>query len=116
MKSLVHPWRVGASVAGTFGILIWMCCTIQAEDYETSVSAAAQVRNTRQAPSVFAGLSVIDDSRLTTLTVDDGQGGTKTIDAVKVVTLTGFTEPYRTAQQTWKAWIRPFGRSRPPSA
>jgi len=83
-----------------------------ASDYEHSVSVAGRLRMIEQPASTFAGLTVIDSSRLTTLLVDDGQGGTKTIDAVKVVTLTSFTAPYLDAQPLQRFTVDTTGNFR----
>lgn len=76
------------------------------------MSVVSGLRQSEQPASVFAGLTVIDGSRLTTLQVDDGQGGTKTIDAVKVVTLTSFTAPYLGAQPLQRFTVDTTGNFR----
>lgn len=68
-------------------ILAW------ADAYQDGILAAQEARNTEWAAEVFAGLSTINASRLEWITVADGEG-TKTIEVVKVVTLTNFTSPY----------------------
>lgn len=54
----------------------------------------AQKARTIRNDSTFQGLTVINSSKTRTLTVDDGAGGTKTIQAVNVITFTNFTAPY----------------------
>ena len=66
------------------------------DPYTQSILDAEKQRTIRQ-DSIFPGLTIIDPSKTKTLVVDNGAGGTKTIQAVNVITLTGFTDPYKDA-------------------
>ena len=74
-------------------LLLVLPTLVLADAYQASILAAQAARSTEWSPSVFSGLSTIGPSRLETITVADGMG-TKTIEVVKVTTLTSFTSPY----------------------
>jgi len=79
--------RTAILLVALFPIFAW------ADAYQDSIADAQAARYTQWSPSVFAGLSTITPSHLETITVVDG-AGTKTIDVVKVITMTNFTSPY----------------------
>ncbi|HAB16850.1 MAG TPA: PEP-CTERM sorting domain-containing protein [Verrucomicrobiota bacterium] len=94
LRRSVSSLHLASLVAGA----VVFAGNLAGDPYSDSITAAAQARSTLQDPSVFSGLTLIDQSRLSTITVDDGAGGRKTIEAVKVTTLTSFTSPYDNAQ------------------
>jgi uncharacterized protein with beta-barrel porin domain len=66
------------------------------DPYSAGIADAAAVRNIRN-DAAFQSLTVIDPSKTQTITVSDGAGGTKTIQAVNMITLTSYTAPYTNA-------------------
>lgn len=74
-------------------LLLVLPSFVFADAYQDSILAAQATRTTEWSPSVFAGLSTITPSRLETITIPDGEG-TRTIEVVKVTTMTNFTSPY----------------------
>jgi len=83
--------------------LVSLVLTAQADEYTDGIAAAENARNTLWGASVFSSLTVIDDSLLHSIVVDDGNGGTKSIEAVRVTTLTNFLTPYEHA-----TFLQPF--------
>lgn|GEM_PF-3265521 len=66
------------------------------DPYSAGIADAAAARNIRN-DAAFQSLTVIDPSKTQTITVSDGAGGTKTIQAVNMITLTNYTAPYTNA-------------------
>ncbi len=66
------------------------------DPYSAGIADAAATRNIRN-DSAFQSLTVIDPTKTQTITVSDGAGGTKTIQAVNMITLTSYTAPYTNA-------------------
>lgn len=91
------------AILGGLAALCWLAANARADDYSDGIAAAKAARTTEWSPAVFSSLTVIDDALLHTITVDDGLGGTKTIEAVRVTTLTNFLTPYEGA-----TFLQPF--------
>lgn len=83
--------------ATIFAAFIFRAGTGIADDYLNGIADAQATRNTQWDASVFSSLTMIDASRLGNITVSDGAGGNKTIQAVKVITLTNYVVPYQGA-------------------
>lgn len=67
------------------------------DPYTAGILDAQAARSTQQADTVFDDLRVVGTGDLRQLTVDDGAGGTKTIAAINLITLTSYTTPYNGA-------------------
>lgn len=74
-------------------LLVLLPALAFADAYRDGILAAQAARTTEWGAEVFTGLSTITSSRLESITVADGDGF-KTIEVVKVITLTNFTSPY----------------------
>lgn len=67
-------------------------------EYDAEILVAASQRFIEQPAEVFESLRVIAPEDLQTITVPDGQGGTRQIEVVALVTLTDYLVPYENAQ------------------
>lgn len=77
-------------------VVLVLGASVWAGDYEDGIADAQAARSTEWADTVFSSLTKIDASRVENITVPDG-GGSKTIEAVKVITLTSYLVPYTDA-------------------
>lgn len=66
--------------------------------YDAEILVAASQRWIEQPTEVFERLRVIGPEDLQTITVPDGQGGTRTVEVIALVTLTDYVVPYDNAQ------------------
>lgn len=82
-------------VAGLW--LLGLGAALAIDPYTAGILDAQAARATQQAGTVFSDLRVVGAGDLRQLTVDNGAGGTKTIDAVNLITLTSYTAPYNGA-------------------
>lgn len=93
-----HSRQVGPQlIAMVIGFWILFGPFSWASDYTDAILAAQATRTSQQADTVFSNLRTIGAADLQSITVDDGFGGFKTIEALQVITLTNYTLPYNGA-------------------
>jgi hypothetical protein len=68
------------------------------DDYSQQVVEASNQRFIEQPPEVFESLRVIGAADLQTIVVEDGSGGTRSVEVVRLSTLTSFLTPYENAE------------------
>ena len=93
----IHSALVGLLVGACVGVIVGTADARQ-DDYVAQIVAASKQRLIEHPPEVFASLRVIGPGDLETIVVEDGSGGTRSVEVVRLATLTDYLTPYENAQ------------------